>query len=230
VPLVPPGIADARTWQPLRSPFMPTGTESPDIDPKLLGVLMEAIESGDQVSSYADLAAVTGLPVRRVGMLIARLADEGLIEVRRDKGGRVKTHTIRATGRPRSRTVPVLGRVAAGMPILADSEAIEEFISLPADRARGAEVYMLEVKGESMIGDGILDRDHVVVVTDPRPPQAAIAVVLIGEEATVKHVYYEKDALRLSSSNPDFPDQVYGEGDRPVIQGRVIGVVRWLPG
>jgi hypothetical protein len=100
---------------------------------------------------------------------------------------------------------------------------------LPADRARGGEVYMLEVKGESMTGDGILDRDHVVVVTDPRPPQGTIAVVLIGEEATVKHVYYEKDALRLKSSNPNFPDQVYRESDFPVIQGRVIGVVRWLP-
>ena len=206
------------------------GAQSEDIDPKVLAVLMDAIESGDQVSSYADLAGACGLPARRIGRLITSLEGEGLIEVRRDKGGRVKTHTIRATGRPRSRTVPVLGRVAAGMPILADSEAIEEFISLPASRARGAEVYMLEVKGESMIGDGILDRDHVVVVTDPRPPQGAIAVVLIGEEATVKHVYYEQSALRLRSSNPDFPDQVYGEEDRPVIQGRVIGVVRWLPG
>jgi repressor LexA len=212
----------------------PSGSSSSDglsdREAKALGVIMEAIESGDLVSSYADLAAVTGLPVRRVGALVARLADEGLIEVRRDKGGRVRTHTIRATGRPRTRAVPVLGRVAAGMPILADSEAIEEFISLPADRARGSEVYMLEVKGESMIGDGILDRDHVVVVTDPRPPQGTIAVVLIGEEATVKHVYYEPGAVRLRSSNPGFPDQVYGEADNPVIQGRVIGVVRWLPG
>jgi repressor LexA len=115
------------------------------------------------------------------------------------------------------------------MPVLADPGAIEEFISLPADRARGGEVYMLEVKGESMIGDGILDRDHVVVVTDPRPPQGSIAVVLIGEEATVKHVHYERDSLRLKSANPDFPDQVYGAADGPLIQGRVIGVVRWLP-
>jgi len=191
---------------------------------------MAAIEDGGQVSSYADLAEVTGLPVRRIGALVTHLEDEGLIEVRRDKGGRVRTHTIRAAGRAQTRTVPVLGRVAAGVPILADSEAVEEFISLPADRARGAEVYMLEVKGESMIGDGILDRDHVVVVTDPRPPQGTIAVVLIGEEATVKHVHYDSGALRLSSSNPDFPDQVYGEHDNPVIQGRVIGVVRWLPG
>jgi repressor LexA len=201
----------------------------PERDAKALAVIMDAIESGDPVSSYADFTAATGLPARRIGTLIARLEEEGLVEVRRDKSGRIRTHTLRLAGRAPARSVPVLGRVAAGMPILADSDAIEEFISLPASRARGAEVYMLEVKGESMIGDGILDSDHVVVVTDPRPPQGTIAVVLIGEEATVKHVYYERDALRLRSSNPDFPDQVYGEGDRPIIQGRVIGVVRWLP-
>lgn len=199
-----------------------------DADGKALGIIMDALESGEAVSSYADLAAATGLPVKRIGTLIARLEQEGLIEVRRTAGGRVRTHTIRPAGRPQTRTVPVLGRVAAGVPILADADAIEEFISLPAHRARGGEVYMLEVKGESMTGDGILDRDHVVVVTDPRPPQGTVAVVLIGEEATVKHVYYERDALRLVSSNPDFPDQVYGPADAPVIQGRVIGVVRWL--
>jgi repressor LexA len=115
------------------------------------------------------------------------------------------------------------------VPILAQTEDLVDLVSLPANRARGAEVYMLEVKGESMTGDGILDGDHVVVVVDPRPIPGSIAVVLIGEEATVKHVYYERDALRLKSSNPAFSDLVYGPEDNPVVQGRVIGVVRWLP-
>ena len=114
------------------------------------------------------------------------------------------------------------------MPILAQTDDLVDLVSLPANRARGREVYMLEVKGESMTGDGILDGDHVVVEVDPRPEPGTIAVVLVGEEATVKHVYYERGALRLRSSNPDFPDLVYGAEDNPVVQGRVIGVVRWL--
>jgi repressor LexA len=206
-----------------------SGAALPDARHKALIAITAAAERGEPVTSYAEIAGAAGLSVKRVGRLIASLEEDGLIEVRRTPRGRVKTHTIRPAGMRHTRTVPVLGRIAAGVPILADSEAIEEFVSLPADRARGGEVYMLEVKGESMTGDGILDGDHVVVATDPRPAQGTIAVVLIGEEATVKHVYYEKNTLRLRSSNPEFPDQVYGASDFPVIQGRVIGVVRWLP-
>ncbi|HEX4830327.1 MAG TPA: S24 family peptidase [Trebonia sp.] len=214
--------------QPEPSEPGPPAAESGAAQRAALTAIMDAAERGEPVTSYADLAAAAGLRPRRIGALIARLEEAGLIEVRRTAAGRVRTHTIRPAGRQPTRTVPVLGRVAAGVPILADQGAIEEFISLPAARARGSEVYMLQVKGESMTGDGILDGDHVVVATDPRPPQAAIAVVLIGEEATVKHVYYEKAALRLRSSNPGYPDLVYGPADAPVIQGRVIGVVRWL--
>ncbi len=199
------------------------------VELKALEVIIDSVERGEPISSYAELASAAGLSGRsRVGALIAGLEAEGLIEVRRTATGRVRTPTIRPAGMGRARSVPVLGRISAGRPILAGGDDVMGFVSLPADRARGAEVYVLEVKGESMIGDGILDGDHVVVATDPRPAPGAIAVVLIGEEATVKHIYYEGASIRLKSSNPDFPDQVYGESDFPVVQGRVIGVLRWL--
>jgi repressor LexA len=200
------------------------------IELRALEVITACAERGEPLSTYAELAAAMGLSSRsRMSELIARLEKEGLIEVRRTTAGRVRTATIRPAGLAPSRTVPVLGRVAAGVPILAQTDDLVDLVSLPASRARGAEVYMLEVKGESMIGDGILEGDHVVVAVDPRPAEGSIAVVLIGEEATVKHVYSERDALRLKSSNPAFPDLVYGFDDNPIVQGRVIGVVRWLP-
>ncbi|MGH3166898.1 MAG: LexA family protein [Trebonia sp.] len=199
------------------------------IELRALEVITACAERGEPLSSYAELAAAMGLSSRsRMSGTIAGLEKEGLIEVRRTTAGRVRTATIRPAGLAPSRTVPVLGRVAAGVPILAQTDDLVDLVSLPASRARGAEVYMLEVKGESMIGDGILEGDHVVVAVDPRPAEGSIAVVLIGEEATVKHVYYERDALRLKSSNPAFPDLVYGFDDNPIVQGRVIGVVRWL--
>jgi repressor LexA len=196
---------------------------------KALEVIIDSAGRGEPISSYAELASAAGLRGRsRVGAVIASLEAEGLIEVRRTAAGRVRTPSIRPTGMGRTRSVPVLGRISAGRPILAGGDDVLGFVSLPADRARGAEVYVLEVKGESMTGDGILDGDHVVVAADPRPAPGAIAVVLIGEEATVKHIYYEGASIRLTSSNPDFPDQVYGADDFPIIQGRVIGVLRWL--
>jgi repressor LexA len=196
---------------------------------RALEVITARADQGGPLSSYAELAAAMGLSSRsRISALVAELEEEGLIEVRRTTAGRVRTATIRPAGLRPSRTVPVLGRVAAGVPILAQTDDLVDLVSLPADRARGSEVYMLEVKGDSMTGDGILDGDHVVVEVNPRPAPGEIAVVLIGEEATVKHVYYERGALRLKSSNPAFPDLVYGPADNPVVQGRVIGVVRWL--
>lgn len=203
---------------------MPSSTEL-----RALEVITACAERGEPLASYAELAAALGLSSKsRISALISGLEKEGLIDVRRTTAGRVRTGTIRPAGLRPTRTVPVLGRVAAGVPILAQTDDLIDLVSLPAERARGAEVYMLEVKGESMIGDGILDGDRVVVEVNPHPATDEIAVVLIGEEATVKHVHYERDALRLRSSNPAFPDLIYGPEDNPVVQGRVIGVVRWL--
>ena len=91
---------------------------------------------------------------------------------------------------------------------------------------------MLEVRGDSMIGDGILDGDYVIVDHSQKPREDEIAVVLIDDEATIKHIKYEGTSIRLVSSNPDksnpeFWDQTYNESDRPSIQGKVIGLVRW---
>jgi len=203
---------------------MPSSTEL-----RALEVITACADRGEPLSSYAELAAAMGRSSRSgLSDLIARLEKSGLVEVGRTTTGRVRTATLRPAGLRPSRTVPVLGRVAAGVPIMAQTDDLVDLVSLPANQARGAEVYMLEVKGESMTGDGILDGDHVVVAVDPHPAEGSIAVVLIGEEATVKHVYYERDALRLKSSNPAFPDLLYGSDDNPVVQGRVIGVVRWL--
>ena len=143
---------------------------SSSMELRALEVITACAERGEPLSNYAELAAAMGLSSRsHISELITRLEKEGLIEVRRTTTGRVRTATIRPAGLRPSRTVPVLGRVAAGVPILAQTEDLVDLVALPANRARGAEVYMLEVKGESMTGDDILDGDHVVVVVDPRP-------------------------------------------------------------
>ena len=79
-----------------------------------------------------------------------------------------------------------------------------------------------------MIGDGILDGDYVIVDRDQEVKDDEIGVVLIGEEAAIKHVWRGANSIRLVSSNPAFDDQNYDESDFAEIQGKVLGVVRWL--
>jgi repressor LexA len=196
---------------------------------RALTVILNYAESGEQIPNQEQLARDIGISAKsRVSEMLASLERKGFITSDKTRQGKIKTRTIRLNKMERTRPVPVLGRVAAGRPILADGDDIMGFISLPSRYVRDTNVYMLKVQGESMEGDGICDGDYVIVAPDQELRRGDIAVVLVGgEEATVKHVYYEGEKIRLKSSNPHFKDQVYGESDRPVIQGKVIGVIRW---
>jgi len=98
-------------------------------------------------------------------------------------------------------SIPILGRVTAGKPILA-VENHEGSLAVDTSFAKGADVFALRVEGDSMIGAGILDGDYVVV----RPQQGAqngdIVVALLEDEVTVKRLYREADGIRLQPENP----------------------------
>jgi repressor LexA len=195
---------------------------------RALTAILNSIERNERISNLEEFARILGLSAKsRISGVLANLEKEGFIECDRTRTGRIQTSSIRIAKMRNARPVPVLGRVAAGQPLLANEEDITEFVPLPAQHVRGTEVFMLKVQGDSMIGDGILNGDYVIVLSERRPRDGEIAVVLIGDEATVKHIWYEDGAIRLVSSNTDFPDQTYGEADQPVIQGKVIGLVRW---
>jgi repressor LexA len=122
--------------------------------------------------------------------------------------------------------VPIVGKVAAGTPLLA-VENIEDTFTLPLDfvKSSNAEVYMLEVRGDSMIEAGILDGDMVIVKKQENAVNGDIVVALLEDEATVKTFYKEKDHIRLQPENsmlePIITKQVS-------ILGKVIGVIRRL--
>jgi len=122
--------------------------------------------------------------------------------------------------------VPVIGKVTAGEPILA-VENIEETFPLPADFINNCndDIFILSVKGESMINAGILDRDYVVVSKQSYASNGDIVVALLEEEATIKRFYKEKDYIRLQPENPFMePIKVVDVA----ILGKVIGVFRKL--
>lgn len=118
--------------------------------------------------------------------------------------------------------LPVVGRVAAGKPTLA-MEDIHETYPLPADFLAGGEGFMLEVRGESMIEDGIHDGDLVVVRRQPVAENGDIIVALIDNEATVKHFYREDGRVRLQPANSSM-EPIYV--DDVAVIGKVVGLIR----
>jgi len=124
--------------------------------------------------------------------------------------------------------LPVLGRVAAGAPIGAGGE-LEPERHLLLDRAMffPTPVYALKVKGDSMIEDGILDGDFIVVESRQSADNGQTVVALVdGSDATVKRFYRERSGVRLEPANPRFKPIHIKPSDRLSIQGVVIGVIR----
>ena len=121
-----------------------------------------------------------------------------------------------------TRSVPVVGRVAAGAPILAVEDAQETF-PLPSDWVHDDQVFMLNVEGESMIEAGILPGDLLVVRSQQMAYNGDIVVALLGEEVTVKRFFREAGRSRLQPENSAM-EPIYAKQVR--ILGKVIGLVR----
>ena len=121
--------------------------------------------------------------------------------------------------------VPVLGRVAAGEPLLA-IENVESYFPIPAEFMPNAQTFILNVVGESMINAGILDGDKVIVEQTGDAQNGDIVVALVDDSATVKRFYKEKDCYRLQPEN-DYMDPIIVH-DQLQIHGKVIGVYRFM--
>jgi repressor LexA len=130
--------------------------------------------------------------------------------------------------------VPLLGKVAAGAPLLAqenmeDSVKIDSFL---LGGVNGREVFALRVKGQSMIDDGIHDGDYLFVKKTPSAQPGEIVVALIEDEATVKRYYPEGERIRFQPANATM-QPIYvsrAEFRSTMILGQVVGVYRKLQG
>ncbi len=120
--------------------------------------------------------------------------------------------------------VPVVGRVTAGEPILAQQN-IEDYLPLPADLAGGGECFLLHVRGDSMIGAGIYDGDLLLVRRQPTARNGDIVVARLEDEATVKRFYREADRIRLQPENPAL-EPLYVRD--VVIEGVAVALIRRL--
>ena len=120
--------------------------------------------------------------------------------------------------------VPVIGKITAGEPILAVENVTDTF-PIPVDFVGNSESFMLTVRGESMIEAGILSGDYILVKKQNIAPNGTIVVALIGDEATVKTFYKEKDHIRLQPENSTMDPIIVPDYE---ILGVVAGVFRKL--
>ena len=121
-------------------------------------------------------------------------------------------------------SLPLVGRVAAGTPILAEQN-VEETLTLPTSIVGDSSSFILRVRGDSMVNAGIFDGDYIVVKEQHEAHDGEIVVALLDDSATVKTFYREADRVRLQPEN-DLMEPIYVKD--PVILGRVTALVRSL--
>lgn len=155
------------------------------------------------------------------------LAARGAIEIRQGTArgivplGRDRTNV----GNRASLTMPVIGRVAAGSPLLA-VENREDAIQVDPGLFRPRPDYALRVTGDSMINAGINDGDLLVVHRTPEARSGQIVVARINDEVTVKRLLRRGRGIRLKAENPRYEDIQVGSGDDFAIEGLGVGVIR----
>ncbi|MFD2238998.1 transcriptional repressor LexA [Aureimonas populi] len=122
-------------------------------------------------------------------------------------------------------SVPVMGRIAAGVPISAIQNNTRH-VTLPADLIGGGEHYALDVAGDSMIEAGILDGDTVIIRRGDTASPGEIVVALVDdEEATLKRFRRKGDRIALEAANPAYETRIFG-ADQVKVQGKLVGLIR----
>lgn len=152
------------------------------------------------------------------------LEDAGLI--RRDavltRAIRVVAGNLESFKPKRVVNLPVIGRVAAGRPMLADQN-IEDMMPVPREFLSGGDGFMLRVKGESMVEDGIMDGDYVIVRRQSVADNGDTVVAMVEDEATVKRLFKESGRVRLQPANSSMEPMYY---DHVEVVGKVVGLIR----
>ncbi|WP_274629147.1 transcriptional repressor LexA [Arvimicrobium flavum] len=122
-------------------------------------------------------------------------------------------------------SIPVMGRIAAGVPIDAIQHKTHS-IAVPPEMLSGGEHYALEVKGDSMIEAGILDGDTVIIKNASNANPGEIVVALVDdEEATLKRFRRKGASIALEAANPAYETRIFGP-DRVKVQGKLVGLIR----
>jgi repressor LexA len=199
---------------------------------KILAMIRETVAEHGYPPSIREIGEAVGLTSpSSVHSQLEALQRKGFIRRDPTKPRTIAVHVegMPNTPRPLPAYVPLLGRIAAGVPITAE-EQVEELVPLPRDLVGQGELFMLKVTGDSMIDAGVFDGDYVVVRSQRDAQEGEmVAAMLQGPgpegEATVKHFSRKGGRVRLLPANPAFEPI---EGDDITILGLVVTVLRRL--
>lgn len=203
------------------------GRKSSEKQEQILAFVNDYIKENGYPPSIREICKGVGLSsTSTVHAHLNNLMQSGLIKKdnSRSRGIKIVNNDVEVPADEDVVNLPVVGKVAAGSPILA-TENLERYFPIPADFVGNVNSFMLKVKGESMIEAGIFDGDYIIVKQQAVANNGEIVVALIGDEATVKTFYKEKDHIRLQPENSTMEPIIVKEA---VILGKVAGVIRKL--
>jgi repressor LexA len=190
----------------------------------VLGFISSRIERDGVAPTLQEIADAFGFrSTASAQKHVAHLERKGYLQ-REKHQKRGLTLPQAAHGAMPATELPLFGVVAAGSPI--ESIPEQEQISIPADFLRAGDHYVLRVRGDSMIGDGVHDGDLVVVQRAENATDGEMVVALVGDEVTLKRIYREgSSTIRLQPANPTMPTMLAPAAEVQV-QGVVVGLLR----
>jgi repressor LexA len=193
---------------------------------QVLEFIRESVRANGYPPTVREICAALDLSSpSTVHAHLANLERHGF--VKRDPA---KPRALDVVGESRPRPLPLVGRVAAGAPILAE-DSVEELVDVPSFLRRDDDDFVLRVRGDSMIGAGIFDADLIVVHPGSEPRDGEIVVARVSgvadDEATAKRFYRDGSRVRLVAENDNY-EPIIVNADQVEVVGRVVGVLRRL--
>jgi repressor LexA len=194
---------------------------------QFLRYLTKRLVADGRAPSLRQAATDMGVSHMAVAQMLGQLEKKGLIE----RGGHY-SRTIRllsdlpaSTASARGRELPIIGQITAGLPMYAQ-QTWDGTVVVDRTLFAGDNLFCLRVSGESMLGSGILDGD--LAICEPRQYAEngeIVAVLIHGDEATVKRFFLHSDHIELRPENDSFPVMRYSFSEL-LVQGKVVGVIR----
>ncbi len=193
----------------------------------LLKYLRKQLDKNGQIPTLRQAAADLGVTHNAVAQLMNQLERKGVLQRQGRYGRSVQIHPapVKQSRWSRGREIPIIGQITAGLPMYAQQEW-EGTVVVDESIFRGENIFSLRISGESMKDAGIFDGD--LVVCEPRQYAEngeVVAVLINGEEATVKRIFLHSDHIELHPANKAFSIMCYPFSDI-LVQGKVIGVIR----